>query len=644
MKTGFRFTLLNIAAVLFTLCAYAQEQNPYIMNGMAVQDNCHCYTLTPDALFQAGSVWNKNKINLTQSFDYKFNVFLGCKDQEGADGIVFILQPIGTSIGNNGGGLGFLGVSPSIGIPIDTWQNTEFNDPVYDHISILKNGDIYLGTPNTLAGPVPVLANSGNIEDCQWHVFRIVWDATTKNLSAEVDGVLRVQTTIDMVKDIFNNDPEVYWGFSAATGGESNVQRFCTSLNPGYKLPANQTTCAPATLPFQDSSVSFGSILKWSWDFGDGSTFDGQTPPPHYYPTPGNYQVRLTILGNDGCQSDTMDRTVTIGSKPVAGFTISPKFICSGQPVVFTDASSVQYGTINGWNWNFNNGQTLLDTTSPGWSGSFAGGQQTMQLTVSTVEGCISDPFTVSQNVSDKPTAGIATEDACYGDPVHLTGTNTDPAVPIKQWYWFTGDGGLDSGAQAIHYYSDAGKYTVGLYAESEGGCSSDTLQGIVTIYRTQANAGNDTVVAFGQPLQLHGSGGELYQWSPADGLNDPNIADPIAVLYDNKRYVLTAYTSFGCPTYDTLNIKAYRGPDIYVPNAFTPDNNGHNDRFHAIAVGMTSIHYFNVYNRFGQLVYSGQNLSQGWDGTFGGQPQPTGAYVWIVQGEDYLGKTHTEK
>ena len=60
----------------------------YIINGAATQDNCNCYTLTPAVFTQAGSVWNANKINLNNPFDFSFNVFLGCQDVNGADGIV----------------------------------------------------------------------------------------------------------------------------------------------------------------------------------------------------------------------------------------------------------------------------------------------------------------------------------------------------------------------------------------------------------------------------------------------------------------------------------------------------------------------------------------------------------------------------
>ena len=85
---------------------YAQTDKPYHLNGNATQEDCNCYTITNDKNDQSGSVWNINKIDLTLPFDYHFNVFLGCRDADGADGIAFVLQPLSTSIGTTGQGLG----------------------------------------------------------------------------------------------------------------------------------------------------------------------------------------------------------------------------------------------------------------------------------------------------------------------------------------------------------------------------------------------------------------------------------------------------------------------------------------------------------------------------------------------------------
>jgi hypothetical protein len=82
-----------LLSCLIVIVINTAAQNPYVLNGTATQDNCHCYTLTTELEFQSGSIWNKNKIDLTKPFDYFFNVYLGCKDGNGADGIVFVLQP-----------------------------------------------------------------------------------------------------------------------------------------------------------------------------------------------------------------------------------------------------------------------------------------------------------------------------------------------------------------------------------------------------------------------------------------------------------------------------------------------------------------------------------------------------------------------
>jgi gliding motility-associated-like protein len=643
-----RTRILPLFLLVFTGISHfslsAQQETPYILNGSAYQETCNCYQLTPDVQFQAGSLWNKNLIDLNQSFNFVFNVYLGCKDRDGADGIAFVLQPIGTNLGAVGQGIGFENIKPSIGIPIDTWQNFDFNDPPYDHIGIYKNGDLVNGTPNTLVAPVQAIADNPNIEDCQWHTFRIIWDANAHLLSAEIDNVPRVQTTVDMIRDIFGGNAMVYWGFTSATGGQSNIQKVCTSLNPDFSTPPGQNFCAPADIKFIDHSTSFGTVINWWWDFGDGTNFTGSDPPPHAYSKPGYYPVRLTIEANDGCSSDTLTHMVTIGSIPLADFKTSPVIICANYPVTLTDASYVKYGTISQRDWNFNNGAEIIQTADSSISKTFPEENLKIELLIHTVEGCVSAPVSKILDITLKPSTSISVQDACFGDPVSLYAGNPTPSIPVYQWYWSMGDGKTDSTANPHHYFPAGGSYMVNVFAVNSAGCSSDTASAEVTIYQTKAYVGNDTIIAIGQPLQLHASGGQLYQWTPATGLNDPTIADPVATLTDNIQYILKAYTSFGCPTYDTINIKAYRGPEVYVPNAFSPDNNGINDHFHPVVVGMSRIEYFEVFNRFGQKVYSNPAIGEGWDGMLNGKPQPVGAYVWLIRGQDYLGNTVSKK
>jgi len=157
--------------------------------------------------------------------------------------------------------------------------------------------------------------------------------------------------------------------------------------------------------------------------------------------------------------------------------------------------------------------------------------------------------------------------------------------------------------------------------------------------------AGDDTAVQINQSLLLqavdvNNSGFTSYRWSPAQGLSNPSSQDPTALIRGNITYFVTATTPEGCAGMDSIVIKAFAFADIIVPNAFTPNGDGHNDVLRAIAVGMKEFRYFTVFNRWGQQVFTTSNPSVGWDGTLKGAPMLPGAYVWMAGGVDYTGKT----
>jgi gliding motility-associated-like protein len=626
---------------LNSLAAISQVDHPYHVNGSAFQETCNCYTLTKDELWQSGSMWNINKINLNEPFDFKFNIYLGCADGDGADGIAFVLQPISTSIGAQGGGLGYDGVNPSIGVLVDTWQNYEDNDPVYDHIAIHKNGIIDHSPTTDVAEPMPALGSGGNIEDCQWHTLRISWDPSIKHIKTQIDGIDRVEATIDMVTDIFSGNPMVFWGFTAATGGAKNLQKICTSLNPGFTLPGNQTSCYPEPVTFIDSSTSFGTIEKWFWDFGDGTTFNASSPSPHVFPAPGNYDVKLSILGNNGCVSDTFVRRIVMGSEPLVKYSY-PTPVCEGTPVNFIDSSYVEFGTINKWNWSIA-GNSYSEQNPPPLTLT---GDNNISLSVGTLEGCVSHTVNGVINSYPSPSADFHVSDVCFTHPAVLTGINMNSSVGISRWSWDLGNGTsrISLTPQLNYVYPDGGNYNVQLTAYSDNGCAATAVSKSLTVYKTDAYAGNDTIFAIGQPIQLHAGGGDFYKWAPSSGLSADNIPDPVVTLEHDAEFVLTATTVIGCATSDTVRFKVYKGPELYVPSAFSPNNDGKNDQFKFIAVGMKSVDLFQVYNRYGQIIYSSTEIMKGWDGKMNGVNQPSGTYVWMIKGIDLTGIVHYKR
>ncbi|GAB2836264.1 lectin-like domain-containing protein [Ferruginibacter profundus] len=862
----------------------------YTVNGSSSQDACNVYTLTPAASGKSGSVWNNNKINLNQPIDFIFDIFLGSGDSPGADGIAFVLQPISTSVGSQGSGLGYQGITPAVGVTIDTYQNSSpDNDPFYDHIAIQLNGDLNHSNANNIAGPVTAISGNNNIEDGQWHSLRILWNPVTTTFSAYIDGTLRVSAVRDFVNTVFGGNPMVYWGFTGSTGQEFNLQRFRTTLNPAYTFSPTQKRCVNEPIVFNNTTVSFSTIAKFYWDFGDGSPIDSVNySPTHIYATGGTFTVKQRVIGADGCEA-TNTQDVFIGSKPVAGFTFSDN--CVAGTIQFTDTSKVGFGTINNWYWDLGNTVTAttqntstsyptpgdkmikfavktaegcesdtlyktihifakpvldftftdsvclatttsffgtmvsgsdpvtdwlwsINSTSPvtqnttytfpgpgsysvtlsatsngsmGCSGSVTktvfvvnkptayfkfnticqattttftdssytsdgtpvnqwwwslgnsgtsvlqnpsgsypvSGNDTIKLVVHNSKGCVSDTlkqpivinskpvanfgystpvcnglpvlfsdsskttsgsvnkwswvyagteFSTQQNPTHSFTPGLQTvklvatsslgcvsdtaiktllvnpspsvtmnfKDACKNALVDFT--TVDNSATVTQWKWVFGDGGTALTQNAQHAYSANGTYKVKLYASAANGCYSDSLTKDIVIYSTNVFAGNDTIAAAGQPVQLNATGGLSYSWTPATPLNNPNIANPVAILNATQTFTVRAFTPEGCESFDDITVNIYKGPDIYLPTAFTPNGDGRNDLFRGIPVGIKQFNYLRVFNRWGQLIFATSDYNRGWDGTWKGQQQPTGVYVITANGIDFRGNEIDKK
>ncbi len=240
------------------------------LNGRAIALNDTCYQLTPEVNSAAGSIWHGQKINLNEPFDVVVRLFLGCKDVDGADGIVFGFQPISTSIGAAGGGIGFANISPSIGIEIDTHQNIDIGDPPYDHLAIVRNGNLNHNTVNTLAGPIQASAFSANIEDCRFHEMRVSWNAAQKLLQVYFDCALRLSYTGDIVGQVFGGNPLVFWGFTAATGSLNNIQQVCFNYTSFLDQLQDVSICPGARYPLQ---VRGGVSYRWTPEEGLSNPF-----------------------------------------------------------------------------------------------------------------------------------------------------------------------------------------------------------------------------------------------------------------------------------------------------------------------------------------------------------------------------------
>ena len=460
------------------------------------------------------------------------------------------------------------------------------------------------------------------------------------------------------------------------------------------------------------SITKYGFVNSWRWDFGDlSSTADTSIlkNPNYKYAGLSQNQARLIAGNSKGCL-DTVIKTVTVLDVPSLKLRFKDTLICSidtlrleaegtgnftwtpgsnivnantATPLVYPKTTTSYTVTLN------ENGCIAKDTVqvqvldfiivdagndasicindsiflnpvSQGlqyqWSPVAGLNNPTLRKPVASPTSTTKYYLTVNLGkcqakdsiriiVAPYPFANAGKDTSiCFGNSVQLAGNiigssfNWRPANTLR----------LANTLSPIALPPQTTSYI--LTAFDTLGCPKPYIDTILVkvISPVKAFAGNDTAVVANQPLQLNATGGTVYSWTPAFGMTNPLIANPIVTLgteVGSIRYVVSVGVPEGCFATDDINVKVFKtGPEIFVPTAFTPNSDGNNDVLKPIAVGIKQVNFFRIYNRWGQMVYSTSQPGQGWNGTFGGVEQASGTYVFSVEATDYLDKKILKK
>ncbi|MCY7409795.1 MAG: gliding motility-associated C-terminal domain-containing protein [Chitinophagales bacterium] len=166
----------------------------------------------------------------------------------------------------------------------------------------------------------------------------------------------------------------------------------------------------------------------------------------------------------------------------------------------------------------------------------------------------------------------------------------------------------------------------------SDGICYTDTLGVNVIVQAVPiVNAGGDAEVVSGTGYQMNAEASEgTYSWLPFEGLNCSDCLNPVATPIQTTTYTLTATDSIGCTASDSVQLFVKCGEDVvFVPNAFTPNDNNQNDIFYLRTFGTIDLHFFRVYDRWGKMIFNTSNPEIGWNGKYNDKPMPAGVYLF---------------
>jgi gliding motility-associated-like protein len=473
-------------------------------------------------------------------------------------------------------------------------------------------------------------------------------------------------------------------------------------FDPGFEI---KDSCFRETFAITDTTrAAYGSVNSWKWTFGDNSSPATAQHPTHKYTQAGTYTIKLVTTSTKGC-TDSASHTLTVYDAPTLSLPFRDTLICNIDTLAIPATGNGSF--IWTPDSRILNAQTPtplvfpLDTTSYTATVNYHGCliKDSVRVAVlpfitvdilSDTAICRSDsirlnpishalqwqwtPATGLSNPQIKNPMAAPATDITYHVIANLGKCQDDAYIRVKVAPYPEANAGADTTV----CYNDTAQLSANIVASSFTWSPVATLQNAHTLNplahplrttayvltvrdtlgcpkpvrdtvvvqvlpRIPAFAGNDTAVIVGQPLQLQASGGTLYAWLPATGLNNPSIADPVAILsgaYDSIAYVVKVSREDGCSAYDTVVVKIFRtDPDIFVPSAFSPNGDGRNDMLKPILVGMKSLESFRVYNRWGQLVFSTSQAGKGWDGRLKGLPQKSDVYVYLATGINYLGK-----
>jgi gliding motility-associated-like protein len=246
--------------------------------------------------------------------------------------------------------------------------------------------------------------------------------------------------------------------------------------------------------------------------------------------------------------------------------------------------------------------------------------------------GCVDSDHVEIRVIQRGPVAVSPGGEVCEGGFVELNASGGD------NYTWFPAAGlSCDNCANPTANPKESTTYHVSV---KQGQCFADTLSTDVIIHPIPTiDAGPDQSMVLGNNVQIKTSGTDIatYKWSPAEGLSCTTCANPVASPARDMTYVVEVASDFGCTARDEMAIKVMcDGSQIWMPNTFTPNADGQNDRFYPHGKGILTVARFRIYDRWGELIFDRSNMpvndkNAGWDGTYKNQPLKPDVYVWVM-------------
>lgn len=411
---------------------------------------------------------------------------------------------------------------------------------------------------------------------------------------------------------------------NGCTGSASATLPVTVLSSPVVSITTTGNGCAPLNAAFNAVTNTTGaSLIKWRWNFGNGDTSVQQQPAVQTYTNPGNYTVTLSATAGEGCHT-VAQTTLTVYESPATSIS-GAAAVCRGAAVVLQATGAQKF------RWQPSTGISC-DTCA---SVSVQPVVNTQYiLTGITAHGCSSSdtanievhqPFQMQYsrlfNICKGQSASLQASGAHtyqWSPPYGLS--NTNAASPVAA---------PDSSTE----------YTV--MGTDRHGCFTDTAKVQVNVHGyPTVKAGEDKTVMLGTPVLLeavYSSDVNEVRWSPNENFTRYDSNAVLVKPAINTEYTVNVKNTAGCSASDKVTVFVLcNQKNVFVPNLFSPNNDGVNDVFFPRGTGLLKIHTLRIFNRWGETVFEKKGFnandpSAGWDGTYKGMKLSSDVFVYTL-------------
>jgi gliding motility-associated-like protein len=410
----------------------------------------------------------------------------------------------------------------------------------------------------------------------------------------------------------------------------------------GFGVNTNEQCFAANQFVFSNTSTLSAGNMQYNWNLGDGNTMTTRDVT-HSYTSPGIYTVKLLVSTDKGC-ADSSSFDVTVNPSPVAGFSVAnPQQCFTNNRFNFINSTSISSGTLQ-YTWDLGDGTTatIRDVTH-----SYpVPGDYLVKMIATSDKACV-DSASFSVKIFKYAIADFYVEPICVNLVLPLSNKTINNTNTTLNYLWEFGNGQSSSAQNPVYSYPAPGTYTIKLSVNTTQCPQPLTVKQFVIVIDAPAPGiiypVKTAVMNFPEPLQARNIGTGVL-WTPSVNLDNPLSYTPTFRGLNQQLYTIQLKTATGCLTVDTQMVKTRKKIEIYVPTSFTPDNNGQNDYLRPVLMGIATVNYFRVYNRWGKLLYQMQSDRPGWDGRVNGQRQDMQTVVWMIEAVDVDGNVRKKQ